>query len=56
MPFDFDKLKDLMSDYVSDQPYSVVCYNCGEGLKFIKGVDSQMDISIVVYPCKCKGE
>lgn len=51
------KVEEEFRDHTEEQPYSVVCRECGEELSSTTGVDGDMDATVTVEPCECqKGE
>ena len=55
---DFDAVDDvlfeLIKGHLNDQPYKIVCDECGKVLDSDTSVDDDLDITVSVEPCpKC---
>ena len=53
MSIDLGAIEKVIESHMSDQPYSVVCSNCGNGLDCASAdTDSDLDLSIKIDPCQ----
>jgi hypothetical protein len=56
MSLDTDIFKEAISNHMSEQPYSVICLDCGGKLDWVAKVDFDFDMFIEIAPCSnCQG-
>jgi hypothetical protein len=52
-----DDVKEMIRTHMGTQPYQIHCADCNAKLELCSTtVDIDDDITIEVYPCKCRGE
>ena len=53
MTFDASIIEKEIKDHMDEQPYKIECSECGKELDKNSTIDSDYDLSVVVYPCDC---
>lgn len=48
-----DTILDKIRSHMYDNPYRVVCSECGDDLKYDVDIDHELDMRITVHPCRC---
>ena len=47
-------LRSMIASHMEDQPWDVVCSDCGKGLEYSTRIDGDYDLYLTVEPCGCR--
>ena len=52
MSFNIEDLENIIAKHMQDQPYDIICSDCGMILETSTSIDSDFDLNITVEPCE----